>query len=51
MSRQTLNLTDTLYQYLLDASLRALNARLREDPRIDLSLVPIADGLTLARKR
>jgi len=32
-------------------ALRALNAKLREDERIDLSLVPIADGLTLARKR
>lgn len=32
-------------------AIRAFNARLRDDERIDLSLVPIGDGLTLARKR
>jgi len=32
-------------------AIRALNARLRDDPRFDLSLVPIGDGLTLARRR
>ena len=32
-------------------ALRRLNAQLRDDARIDLSLVPIGDGLTLARKR
>jgi predicted O-methyltransferase YrrM len=32
-------------------AIRALNARLHGDERIDLSLVPIGDGLTLARKR
>jgi predicted O-methyltransferase YrrM len=32
-------------------AIRAFNAALHEDPRIDLSLVPIGDGLTLARKR
>lgn len=31
--------------------LRELNAFLHEDERVDLSLVPIGDGLTLARKR
>ena len=31
--------------------IRAFNAARLEDPRIDLSLVPIGDGLTLARKR
>lgn len=31
--------------------LRELNDKLRQDPRIDLALVPIADGLTLARVR
>jgi caffeoyl-CoA O-methyltransferase len=31
--------------------LQALNAKLHRDERIDLALVPIADGLTLARKR
>ena len=32
-------------------AIRALNSRLRDDPRISLSLVPISDGLSLARKR
>jgi predicted O-methyltransferase YrrM len=33
------------------AALRALNAKLRGDERIDLSLLPLADGIALARKR
>jgi caffeoyl-CoA O-methyltransferase len=33
------------------AALRALNARLHRDERIDLSLTPIGDGFTLVRKR
>lgn len=32
-------------------ALRALNAKLHRDERVDLSLLPIGDGLTLARKR
>jgi predicted O-methyltransferase YrrM len=32
-------------------AIRAFNAKLRDDKRVDLSLLPIADGLTLARKR
>jgi predicted O-methyltransferase YrrM len=32
-------------------ALQALNDKLHDDARIDLSLVPIGDGLTLARKR
>lgn len=32
-------------------AIREFNDRLHTDPRIDLSLVPIGDGLTLARKR
>ena len=31
-------------------AIRAFNAALRDDARVDLSLVPIGDGLTLARK-
>ncbi len=33
------------------AALQALNAKLHGDERIDVSLLPIGDGLTLARKR
>lgn len=32
-------------------AIRALNSRLHDDPRISLSLVPVSDGLSLARKR
>ncbi|MDE2149613.1 MAG: class I SAM-dependent methyltransferase [Gammaproteobacteria bacterium] len=32
-------------------AIRGFNRQLRDDPRVDLSLVPIGDGLTLARKR
>lgn len=32
-------------------AIRAFNLERLDDPRIDLSLVPIGDGLTLARKR
>ena len=32
-------------------ALRHYNEHLHRDPRVDLSLVPIGDGLTLARKR
>ncbi len=33
------------------AALQALNAKLHDDERIDLALLPLGDGLTLARKR
>ena len=33
------------------AAIRALNAKLHSDERIDLCFLPFADGLTLARKR
>lgn len=32
-------------------AIRRLNAKLRDDPRVSLTLVPIGDGVTLARKR
>lgn len=32
-------------------AIRAFNASLHDDSRVDLSLVPIGDGLTLARRR
>lgn len=32
-------------------AIRALNAQLHKDPRVDVSLVPIGDGLFLAHKR
>jgi caffeoyl-CoA O-methyltransferase len=32
-------------------ALRRFNAALHQDPRIDLSLLPVGDGLTLALKR
>jgi len=32
-------------------AIRQFNAQLKDDDRVDLSLVPIGDGLTLARKK
>ncbi len=33
------------------AAIRALNERLHDDPRVDLSMIPIGDGLTVCRRR
>ena len=33
------------------AALQALNSKLHRDERVDISMLPIGDGLTLARKR
>lgn len=32
-------------------AIRAINVRIRQDPRVDMVLLPIGDGLTLARKK
>ena len=32
-------------------AIRALNAKIRDDARVDMALVPIGDGVTLVRKR
>ena len=32
-------------------AIRALNAKLKHDARVTISLLPLGDGLTLARKR
>jgi predicted O-methyltransferase YrrM len=42
---------DPAYQRAGTAAMRAFNTKLHQDERIDLSLLPIGDGLTLARKR
>jgi caffeoyl-CoA O-methyltransferase len=41
---------DPAFTAAAPAAVRALNERLHDDPRIALSLVPIADGVTLAMK-
>jgi predicted O-methyltransferase YrrM len=42
-------LEDTMSEYT--RTIHTLNRKLHTDTRVDISLVPIADGLTLARKR
>ena len=55
MARRTVSLTDELYDPgVTDAgarAVRALNRKLHGDGRVDLSMVPIGDGLSLVRKR
>ena len=33
------------------SAMQALNAKIKNDPRVDISMLPVADGLTLVRKR
>ena len=33
------------------AALQALNAKIHGDERVDIAMLPIGDGVTLARKR
>jgi predicted O-methyltransferase YrrM len=42
---------DTQKQDVDTCTIRAFNQKLLSDDRVDISMVPIADGLTLARKR
>lgn len=42
---------DESVQDIDTAALRALNLKLKGDQRVDISLLPMADGITLARKR
>lgn len=45
------NVVDDNFQDEDTQSIRELNAFLCQDPRIDMSMLPIGDGLTLTRKR
>jgi predicted O-methyltransferase YrrM len=42
---------DEEYQDHNTTAIRNLNLELLDDPRVDISLVPIGDGLTIARKK
>ena len=42
---------DTAKQDEATRAIRAFNEKIHADPRVSLSLVPIGDGLTLARKK
>lgn len=42
---------ETLPESADTQAIQTLNRRLKNDPRVDLSLLPIGDGLTLCRKR
>ena len=45
------NVADDSIQDAETQAIRALNEHIHQDQRVDISLVPIGDGLTLARKR
>jgi len=45
------NVIDPQAQDADTRAIRALNDKLKDDARIDLAMLPIGDGLTLARKR
>lgn len=60
MANQSIALSADLYDYLLDQGLRepgilqqlrAFNQQIRSDSRIELNMLPVADGITLAMKR
>jgi caffeoyl-CoA O-methyltransferase len=42
---------DEQSHHIIVESIRALNRKLYSDDRVDISMVPISDGLTLVRKR
>lgn len=42
---------DEQYQDKDTLALRALNSKIRDDQRVDASLIPLADGIMMARKR
>ena len=42
---------DTSYQDEDTQAIRAMNEKLRDDSRVDVSLLPVGDGVYLARKR
>lgn len=42
---------DNQFQDEDTVALRALNCKVRDDERVEISLLPVADGITLARKR
>jgi len=42
---------DPLNQDKITTAIRALNTKLHGDTRISLSLLPVGDGMTLARKK
>lgn len=42
---------DSSFQDEDTQTIRAINEKLRDDPRVDVSLLPVGDGIYLARKR